>query len=251
MGKPKNVNPESHAAALDQACSICALNTEGRGETERRHSFRDSRDIDFALSKFSAQVRVYPELERCQGDSFRFDEKIVWFLCVSAFVVPTNCGVQILWKLLWKDFLGFEHHFALKSKHELWYTRGVIVFDTKGKWGTMRYPVRNLLGQQLQTTPYTQAQRQQLPCPDLPKSPMNCVQTADGGIICEDGTYFPAGCSAPPLTEAGLAPYVQDGSFYFPQPPPKRSLTEETGDKFPILPLVIAGVSLVSTIVFS
>lgn len=115
----------------------------------------------------------------------------------------------------------------------------------------MRYPVRNLLGQQLQTTPYTQAQRQNLPCPPLPKSQMNCVQTADGGVICEDGTYFPAGCAAPALTEPGLAPYVQDGSFYFPQPPAKRSLTEETGDKFPILPLVIAGVSLVSTVVFS
>lgn len=80
---------------------------------------------------------------------------------------------------------------------------------------------------------------------------MNCAQTSDGGIICEDGTYYPAGCQAPPTTEPNLAPYVQSGGFYFPQPPAKRSLTEETGEKFPILPLVIAGVSLVSTIIFS
>ena len=80
---------------------------------------------------------------------------------------------------------------------------------------------------------------------------MNCVQTSDGGIICEDGTYFPAGCAAPPLTEPGLAPYVEQGGFYFPQAPPKISLTEQTGEKFPILPLVIAGASLVSTIIFS
>ena len=101
------MNPESHAAvlvlSLDRACSICALNTEGLGETERRHGFRDSRIMGFALSKFSAQVRVYPGLKRSQGHSFRFDEKSVWFLCVSAFVIPTNCGVEILWKLLWKD----------------------------------------------------------------------------------------------------------------------------------------------------
>jgi hypothetical protein len=113
----------------------------------------------------------------------------------------------------------------------------------------MRYPVKNL-GQKLQTTPYSQAQRQHLPCPPLPSSLMNCVQTADGGIICEDGTYYPAGCAAPATTEPGLAPYVEQGGFYFPQPP-ASSLTEQTGDKFPILPLAIALGSLAGTIIFS
>lgn len=114
----------------------------------------------------------------------------------------------------------------------------------------MRYPVKNLLGQPLQTTPFTQAQRQHLPCPPLPSSPKNCAQTSDGGIICDDGTYYPPGCNAPAPTEPGLAPYVQSNGFLFPQPP-KHSLTEQTGEAFPILPLVIAGVSLVSTIIFS
>jgi hypothetical protein len=112
----------------------------------------------------------------------------------------------------------------------------------------MRYPVANL--GQLQTTPFTQAQRQHLPCPPLPSTPKSCVKTADGGIICEDGTYYPDGCQAPPVTEPGLAPYVQQGGFYFPQPP-ASSLTKETGEKFPILPVAIALASLVGTIIFS
>lgn len=118
-----------------------------------------------------------------------------------------------------------------------------------------RYPVRNLLGQ-LQTTPFTQAQRQHLPCPALPPAgslPKTCARTADGGVICEDGTYYPSYCAAPPVTEPDLAPYVRQGDFMVPQipVPAPRSLTEVTGDKFPVLPLVIALVSLVGTVIFS
>jgi len=118
----------------------------------------------------------------------------------------------------------------------------------------MRYRVVNLLGQPLQTTPYSQAQRQHLPCPDLPAEgapPESCAQVSDGGIICEDGTYYPSYCAAPRVTEPSLAPYVQSQGFYVPQPPAKASLEAETGTAFPWLAVGISAASIVGSILFS
>lgn len=80
---------------------------------------------------------------------------------------------------------------------------------------------------------------------------LSCIATRDGGVICSDGTYFPPGCPAPELTEAGYAPYEQKQGFLFPEPPPERSLTEEVGSSMPILPVVIAVAGLVGAIIFS
>jgi hypothetical protein len=111
------------------------------------------------------------------------------------------------------------------------------------------YPVVNMLGQvaaakppAVAPDPFSQAGRQRLPCPPVRTDDptLVCVQTRDGGVICSDGAYFPAGCAMPKYEEGEFATYTANQGFLFPVPPKAASLTAEVGGSFPIIPFAIA-----------
>lgn len=119
----------------------------------------------------------------------------------------------------------------------------------------MRYPVLNFLGQSPPPPPLvpipTQAQRQGLTCPAVPKDDptLVCVQTRDGGVICSNNAYFPPGCPTPPYEEGEYATYTANQGFLYPTPPKARSLTVEVGSAFPVAALAIAAAGYVISIV--
>lgn len=119
------------------------------------------------------------------------------------------------------------------------------------------YPVMNLLGQAAKPAPgpdpFSPAGRQRLTCPPVKGVDPNrtCVQTQDGGVICSDNSYYPAGCEMPPYEEGEFAAYKADQGFYYPVPPKPASLTAEVGGSFPVVALMIALAGYVVSIVTS
>ncbi len=85
-------------------------------------------------------------------------------------------------------------------------------------------------------------------CPEIPAAKdLNCQLTPDGGVLCSDGSYFPAGCpNVPAITTPGVTPYTRSGGQVRLATPLPFSLGKETGTEFP---WILVGISLAGLVV--